>query len=71
MLTADCPDRAALQSKIDSILTGFQKKIKRLEALDIPVNFDTLFEVKTAIFNCNSSEKSGRCFTFQFVCLYL
>mgnify|MGYP004436181209 FL=1 len=48
MLTADCPDRAALQSKIDGTLTGFQKKIKRLEALDIPVNFDTLFEVKTA-----------------------
>ena len=47
MLTADCPDRAALQSKIDGTLTGFQKKIKRLEALDIPVNFDTLFEVKT------------------------
>jgi len=48
MLTTDCPDRAALQSKIDGTLTGFQKKIKRLEALDIPVNFDTLFEVKTA-----------------------
>ena len=48
MLTADCPDRATLQSKIDSTLTGFQKKIKRLEALDIPVNFDTLFKVKTA-----------------------
>lgn len=47
MLTADCPDRATLQSKIDGTLTGFQKKIKRLEALDIPVNFDTLFEVKT------------------------
>ena len=41
MLTTDCPDRAALQSKIDGTLTGFQKKIKRLEALDIPVNFDT------------------------------
>ena len=48
MLTADCPNRATLQSKIDSTLTGFQKKIKRLEALDIPVNFDTLFKVKTA-----------------------
>ena len=48
MLTADCPDRATLQSKIDSTLTGFQKKIKRLEALDIPVNFDTLFKVKPA-----------------------
>ena len=48
MLTADCPDRAIMQGRIDSALTEFQKKIKRLEALDIPVNFDTLLGVKTA-----------------------
>ena len=29
-----------------SISIKYEKKIKRLEALDIPVNFDTLFEVK-------------------------
>ena len=48
MLTSDCPDRAIMQGRIDSALTEFQKKIKRLEALDIPVNFDTLLGVKTA-----------------------
>lgn len=46
MLTSDCPERAALQSQIDNTLDGYRKKIKRLEALEIPVNFDTLFEVK-------------------------
>lgn len=44
MLTADCPDRRTLQSQIDSTLETYQKKIKRLEALEVDVNFDTLFE---------------------------
>lgn len=44
MITANCPERAALQSQIDSTLAGYRKKIQRLEALDIPVTFDTLFE---------------------------
>lgn len=48
MITADCPERAALQSQIDSTLAGYRKKIRRLEALDIPVNFDTLFDAKSA-----------------------
>ena len=34
MVTADCPERAALQSRIDSALAGYRKKIQRLEALD-------------------------------------
>ena len=46
MLMPDCPERAMLQSKIDSTLAVYQKKINRLEALDIPVNFDTLFDEK-------------------------
>lgn len=33
-----------IQCRIDNILADYRKKIKRLEALDIPVNFDTLFE---------------------------
>ena len=33
-------------------------------------NFNVYAGVKS-IFNCNSSEKSGRCFTFQFVYLSL
>lgn len=48
MITADCPERAALQSQTDSTLAGYRKKIQRLEALDIPVNFDTLFDAKPA-----------------------
>lgn len=44
MLTAACPDRAILQSKIDSTLASYRKKIQRLEALDVAVDFSTLFE---------------------------
>ena len=47
MLTSDCPERAILQSKIDSALAVYRKKINRLEALDVPVNFDTQFEPTT------------------------
>lgn len=46
MLTANCPDRRMLQSKIDNTLEVYDKKIKRLEALEIDVNFNTLFEAK-------------------------
>ena len=41
MITADCPDRAALQSQIDSTLATYRKKIQRLEALDMEVDFRT------------------------------
>lgn len=44
MVTADCPERAALQSRIDSALAGYRKKIQRLEALDMAVDFDNLFD---------------------------
>ncbi len=44
MLTADCPDRVALQSRIDNALLSYCKKIQRLEALDVKVDFDTLFD---------------------------
>lgn len=44
MLTPDCPDRATLQSRIDSTLASYQKKIQRLEALDMAVDFDNLFD---------------------------
>ena len=43
MLTAACPDRAILQSQIDSTLASYRKKIQRLEALDVAVDFSTLF----------------------------
>ena len=44
MITADCPDRAALQSQIDSTLSTYRKKIQRLEALDMEVDFTSLFD---------------------------
>ena len=44
MITADCPDRAALQSQIDSTLATYRKKIQRLEALDMEVDFTNLFD---------------------------
>ncbi len=44
MVTADCPDRAALQSQIDSTLSTYRKKIQRLEALDMEVDFTNLFD---------------------------
>jgi hypothetical protein len=47
MLTADCPERRAMQSKIDGAIDIYLKKIKRLEALEIAVTFETLFETKT------------------------
>ena len=43
-----CPERITLQSQIDRTLAGYHKKIQRLEALDIPVNFATLFDAKPA-----------------------
>lgn len=44
MLSPNCPERATLQSQIDSALAGYRKKIQRLEALDMEVNFDNLFD---------------------------
>lgn len=46
MLTADCPVRADMQSRIDSVLAEYRKRIRRLEALEIPITFDTLFDAK-------------------------
>ena len=44
MLTPNCPDRAVLQSKIDRALAIYRKKIQRLEALDMEINFENLFD---------------------------
>ena len=32
IVTADCPERAALQSRIDSTLAGYRKRIQRLKS---------------------------------------
>jgi len=46
-VTTDCPDRDNIQFQITAKIKEYNKKIQRLEALDIPVNFDTLFDAKT------------------------
>lgn len=43
IVTSDCPERLLLQSKIDSILAIYRKKIQRLEASDMEVDFTNLF----------------------------
>ncbi|MBQ7894533.1 MAG: site-specific integrase [Alistipes sp.] len=45
-VTDDCPDRDNIQFQITAKIKEYSKKIQRLEALDIPVNFDTLFDAK-------------------------
>lgn len=44
LVLPNCSERITLQSQIDTTLSVYRKRIQRLEALDIPVNFDTLFE---------------------------
>lgn len=43
-LTDDCPDRDDIQFQITAKIKEYEKKIKKLEALEIPVTFETLFE---------------------------
>ena len=45
MITANCPERVILQSKIDSTLAIYRKKIQRLEALDMEIDFTNLFDL--------------------------
>ena len=43
-VTDDCPDRDDIQFQITAKIKEYEKKIKKLEALEIPVTFETLFE---------------------------
>ena len=43
-ITDDCPDRDDIQFQITAKIKEDVKKIKKLEALGIPVTFETLFE---------------------------
>jgi len=43
-VTTDCPDRDNIQFQITAKVKEYNKKIQRLEALDISVTFDALFE---------------------------
>ena len=50
--TTDCPDRAEIQFQITSKIREYEKKIKKLEVLEIPVTFDNLFEQNGKRINC-------------------
>lgn len=43
-VTDDCPDRDDIQFQITAKIREYEKKINRLQVLEIPVTFDTLFE---------------------------
>ena len=43
-VTDDCPNRDDIQFQITAKIKEYEKKIKKLEALEIPVTFETLFE---------------------------
>ena len=43
-LTDYSPQYREMQLRLDSLLNEYHKKIRRLEALEIDVNFETLFE---------------------------
>jgi len=55
-VTADCPNGRKVQLEIDTKLQAYEKKIQRLEALDIEVTFDTLLENKGKRVNCTVSD---------------
>lgn len=42
--TDSCPEKRALQTRIDSAVMEYQKKIRRLEALDMEVSFENLLD---------------------------
>ena len=50
--TTDCPDGAEIQFQITSKIREYEKKIKKLEVLEIPVTFDNLFEQNGKRINC-------------------
>ena len=54
--TTDCPDRAEIQFQITSKIREYEKKIKKLEVLEIPVTFDNLFEQNGKRINCTVGE---------------
>lgn len=51
-ITCGCPDCRALQLWLDQTLNEYHKKIRRLEALEIDVNFDTLLEPSQVRIDC-------------------
>ena len=51
-VTDNCPDRDDIQFQITAKIKEYEKKIKKLEALEIPVTFETLFETVGKRMDC-------------------
>ena len=56
IVTEDCPNGRKVQFSIDSKLREWEKKIDRLEAFEMEVTFDTLFEPKGKRINCTVND---------------
>lgn len=50
--TTDCPDGAEIQFHITAEIREYEKKIKKLEVLEIPITFDNLSEQNGKRINC-------------------
>ena len=55
-VTDDCPDRDDIQFQITAKVKEYEKKIRRLEIMDIPVTFENLFEQNSKRLNCSVGE---------------
>ena len=55
-VTDDCPDRDNIQFQITAKVKEYEKKIQRLEIMDIPVTFENLFEQNSKRLNCSIGE---------------
>ncbi len=49
-----------VQHQIDSVILEYERKVKRLEALDIEVTLENLFEAKNRRINCTLSDCFNR-----------
>lgn len=59
-LTDLSPQYREMQLRLDSLLNEYHKKIRRLEALEIDVNFETLFEPVQKRIHCTVDNYFGR-----------
>ena len=59
-LTDHSPQYREMQLRLDSLLNEYHKKIRRLEALEIDVNFETLFEPVQKRIHCTVDNYFGR-----------
>lgn len=51
-VTDDCPDRDNIQFQITSKIKEYEKRIQRLEIMEIPVTFENLFGQNGKRINC-------------------